>query len=331
MTLGVKRLPSFFALRALEAAVRCRSYSAAARELAVTQGAVSQQIRKLEAELGAQLFKRQGNEMLPTPQAQRLAVEVAAAVGRLHAAVDEFAVAAAPEPLVLSINTAFANRWLAPKLPRLLADPAGASLDVRVEDRVANFTTDGVDIGVRFGRGGWDGLETARLTADQFYVVCTPALAAAQRIAALADLTRAPLIHSTDRLWPLFFDRYGLKGAPTPGPAFNDSVLTLDAVARGLGVALVRSSMVEDDLRAGHLVRPIPETMPLPVNFVKPGRLVRPVAEGDPPPADLGYFVAWRADSRKLRRIALLRDWLLAEAQAAEADAADPRQAVVSG
>jgi DNA-binding transcriptional LysR family regulator len=74
-------------------------------------------------------------------------------------------------------------------------------------------------------------------------------------------------------------------------------------------------------LKAGRLVRPIPHTTPLPINFVRPGRLVRRVRDGDPPPPDFGYFLAWRADSRKLRRIDALRAWMLAEAQTATGEA----------
>src|SRR4051812_37241394 len=110
----MRRLPPFFALRALEAAARHRSYSRAAAELAVTHGAVSQQIRKLEAELGARLFERQGNAMVPTPEAQRLAVEVGRGLGVLHNAVGAFAAAAERDPLVISLDPQFATRWLPP-------------------------------------------------------------------------------------------------------------------------------------------------------------------------------------------------------------------------
>jgi LysR family glycine cleavage system transcriptional activator len=306
------RLPSLFALRALEAAVRHGGYSAAARELSVTQGAVSQQIRKLEAELGAGLFHRRGNEMVPSAEAARLAGAVSAAMADLQGAVEDFAAAAEREPLVLSVDGRFGNRWLAPKLPRLLADPAGANLDIRVEDRVANFTTDGVDVGVRFGRGDWPPLISQRLTTDRFYVVCTPQFAAEHRIAAARDLLSAPLIHSSDRPWSMLFDRLQLPTPPVTGPVTNDSVLALDAVARGVGAAIVRSSMVDDDLADGRLVRPIPDSLPLPLDYVRPGQLVRPVADPETPPVDYGYFVVWRPESRKQRRIRLLCDWLAA-------------------
>jgi LysR family glycine cleavage system transcriptional activator len=319
MTWRVKHLPSLFALRALEAAVRHRSYSAAARELAVTQGAVSQQIRRLEAELGARLFDRVGNEMAPTADAQRLAGEVAVAVARLRSAVGEVAVSADKDPLVLSLTYSFGSRWLGPRLPRLLAHPAGAGLDIRVEDRVANFATDGVDAGVRAGRGDWEGLQTQRFTRERLCVVCSPEFAARHPIAEPRDLLDVPLIHSHERLWNLLFEPRHLPTPRASGLMAGDTVLVLDAVSRGVGAALVRYSMVSDDLQTGRLVRPIRETVELPVNFIRPGRLVRAVQAGDAPPADIGYFFVWRADNRKLRRIHALRDWLVAEAAQSEA------------
>ncbi|HEV2530750.1 LysR substrate-binding domain-containing protein [Phenylobacterium sp.] len=314
----MKPLPSLFALQALEAAVRLTSYSAAARELAVTQGAISQQIRKLEQDLGARLFSRQGNAMIPTPAALRLAQEIAGSVKRLRNALGEF-VDGQGDPLVLSVAASFGARWLAPKLPRLLADPAGGRLDVRVEDRISNLAADGVDLAVRFGRGDWPEVEAARLNTECFLVVCTAAFAKAHRLRAIEDLRQAPLIDSVDRLWPILFNRHGLAPPSQAALVSNDSVLTLDAVARGVGAALVRASMVEDDLRAGKLVRPVPDTVPLPVNYVRPGRLVRQVDPDGPPPPDFGYFAVWRADSPKLGRIHALRDWLVAEARAGEA------------
>src|SRR5687768_3985399 len=168
------RLPPFFALRALEAAARHRSYSRAAGELSVTHGAVSQQIRRLEAELGARLFERRGNVMVPTPDAERLAGEVARALDILANGVARFSAAAERDPLVVSLDPQFANRWLPPRLARLLADPAGANLELRVEERLANFVTDGVDMAVRYGAGQWEGVEAVRLFPETLFPVCSP-------------------------------------------------------------------------------------------------------------------------------------------------------------
>ena len=283
------RLPPFFALRALEAAARHRSYSRAGQELSVTHGAISQQIRKLEAELDARLFERRGAEMIPTPDALKLAREVGRHMDGLMAAVTAFAAAAERDALVVSLHTQFASRWLPPRLPRLLADPAGANLELRVDDKVADFATDGVDMAVRYGAGGWPGVESARLFLDILTPVCSPDFLARHPLATPADLLRTPLIHHSQRPWSLWFPAFDLE-TPTPaGLVFEDSLMLLDAAAQGLGVALGRSSMAEADLASGRLVRPLDADVP----------------------SDLGFWVVWRPDSRKLRRVHALRDWLV--------------------
>jgi LysR family glycine cleavage system transcriptional activator len=296
------RLPPFFALRALEAAARHQSYSRAAEELSVTHGAVSQQIRRLEAELGARLFERRGNAMIPTPDAHRLAGEVGRSLDVLKNAVAEFHAAAERDPLVVSIDPQFASRWLTPRLQRLLADPAGANLELKVEDRRANFVTDGVDVGIRYGAGVWDDVETARLFRETLFPVCSPALAGLPELCCPQDLLKAPLLHHGHRPWRLWFNAFDLEPPPQKGLVFEDSVMLLEAAAQGIGVALGRSGLVEQDLRSGRLVRPF---------------------EGGVA-SELGYWVVWRADSRKARRIAELRDWLVAEAALYSAEQATP-------
>lgn len=290
------RLPPFFALRALEAAARHQSYSRAAQELAVTHGAVSQQIRRLEEELGARLFERRGNAMIPTPEAARLAGEVGRGLGVLQNAVAEFAAAAERDPLVVSLDPQFASRWLPARLPRLLAAPAGSNLELRVEERRADFVTDGVDIAVRYGAGRWDAVEATHLFAETLVPVCSPGVAAQHAWRAPEDLLAAPLLHHGHRPWNLWFGQFGLQAPPQQGMLFEDSVMLLEAAAQGLGVALARSGLIEQDLRAGRLVRPIEVAVP----------------------SELGFYVVWRPGSRKLHRIHALRDWLLAEAQAVQ-------------
>jgi LysR family transcriptional regulator, glycine cleavage system transcriptional activator len=310
----VVHLPSLFGLRAFEAAVRLGSYSGAARELAVTQGAVSQQIRRLELRLGTRLFVRRGNWMAPTAAAVRLAEGVRDATHRLQAAVDECAAGALADALVLSVENRFGSRWLGPKLPRLLADPAGARLEIRVEERVSDFANDGVDVAVRLGRGDWPGLDSRRLTIERLCVVCSPEFVARFPICCARDLLNVPLIHSPEKLWSLLFDRYGLAAPRPAGLVSNDSLVVLEAVGRGLGAALVRRSLVEEDIADGRLLSPIPDSVALPLNFIRPGKLVRSIRPDEPTPPELGYFLAWPADTRKRARIEALRDWLVAAA-----------------
>jgi len=277
----------------MEAAARHRSYSRAAEELSVTHGAVSQQIRRLEAELGARLFERRGNAMIPTPAAQRLAGEIGRGLDVLQNAVAQFDAGARRDPLAISLDPQFANRWLPSRLPKLLADPAGANLEFRVEERRADFTTDGVDVAVRYGAGRWDGVETRHLFAETLFPVCSPSVAAAHPMRHPLDLLTAPLLHHGYRPWSLWFSAFGLETPPIrKGLFFEDSVMLLEAAAQGLGVALARSGLIERDLAAGRLVRPLPGSVA----------------------SELGFYIVWRADSRKLGRIEALRDWLVAEA-----------------
>jgi LysR family glycine cleavage system transcriptional activator len=287
------RLPPYFALRALEAAARLHSYSAAAKELAVTHGAVSQQIRRLEAELGAQLFRRQGNSMIPLPAAARLAERIAEAQGLLAEGLREFANSAAGDPLVVSIDPQLGVRWLPPRLPRLRADPAGANLDLRFEERLADFVTDGVDVALRYGREPPANLASALLFREQLFPVCSPTLPGHAAICNARDLLAAPLLRHTHRPWRLWFSGFGLSEPPPSGPEFADSLMIIEAAVQGMGVALARSSLVQHDLETGRLVRLLPEAVE----------------------NDFAFYVAWRADNPKVPRIHALRDWLVAEAE----------------
>ncbi|THD70231.1 LysR substrate-binding domain-containing protein [Phenylobacterium sp.] len=285
------RLPPFFAMRALEAAARHRSYSAAAKELAVTHGAVSQQIRRLEAELGGRLFRRQGNSMIPLPAAARLAERIAEAQAVLADGLREFASSAEGAPLLVSIDPQLGVRWLPSRLARLTADPAGANLDLRFEGRMADFVTDGVDVGLRYGRDAPADLASALLFREQLFPVCSPTLAGREAIRAPNDLLSAPLLRHTHRPWRLWFAGFGLPEPAPSGPEFEDSLMIIEAAAQGMGVALARSSLVRHDLEAGRLVRLLPEAVD----------------------NDFAFYMVWRADNPKVSRIHALRDWLVAE------------------
>ena len=285
---AVKRLPPVFGLRALEAASRHQSYSRAAEELAVTHSAVSQQIRRLEIELGARLFERRGNSMVPTAAAERLAAGIRQGLDLLRDAVADFHAASGRDPLVVSLTPQFASRWLPERLPRLLAAPAGANLELRVEDRLADMHADGVDLSVRYGDGDWPGLACDRLLEETLIPVCSPDVALRWPLRRAADLLSAPLLHHSSRPWNLWFEALGLATPPADGMVFADALMLLEAAARGLGVALARSSLVAPDLKSGRLVTPLRIEVP----------------------SEFGYFLVWRADSRKLARILALKTWL---------------------
>lgn len=295
----MSRLPPFIALRALEAAARHRSYSRAAQELSVTHGAVSQQIRRLEEELGTRLFVRDGNEMEPTEAALKLAGQVGEALKIMRAGVEDMTRDLASEPLVLSTH-AFAGRWLTNRMARMPA--VVGEIEIKIDARLANFVTDGVDAGIRHGVGPWPGVETAHLFAEIFYPVASPEFLARHPVRTLEDIARVPVLHHIEYPWTLWFD--GL-GQPTPtlqrGPRFDDSAVLIDAALQGLGLALGRAWVVEQEVATGRLVRPFE-------GFVRAGQ---------------DYSFVWRSDARKLPRILALRDWLLEETKTDTTQAAD--------
>lgn len=287
------RLPPFSSLVALEAAARHRSYSRAADELFVTHGAVSQQVRKLEEELGVQLFARRGNQMEPTPTGAALAAQIGAAIDTLRQGVDG-ARRAASGPIVISTGAAFATRWLVTQLARLSAETGELDLTIRVEDRMSDLATDGADVALRFGEGPWPGVESVRLIDEVLFPVCSPALLERHPIDKPEDLLHAPLLRHTGLPWSTWFHAMGIE-APQLPPAlgFDDSSMMLDAAAQGLGVALARSGIARRDLGDGRLVRPLPGEVDV----------------------ETGHHFVWRAENPKLPRLLKLRDWFLKETE----------------
>ena len=287
------RLPPFISMRALESAARHRSYSRAAAELHVTHGAVSHQIRRLEEDLGCTLFLRRGNVMEPTAAALKLAGKVAQALKLLQGAVDEIAVEETTGPLVVSSEPGFARLWLAPRYARLLEETGEAEMDLRLEERKVDLAREEVDAAIRHGVGPWPDVEAAVLFRERLFPVCSPAFAERYKLERPADLLEAPLLRHPVWQWRPWFMSIGVDApADLGGTVIDDTAFLLDAAARGLGAALARSRMVGGDLESGRLIR------------LFPGEIE----------SDWGYYIVWRAEGPKLRRVLKLRDWLVDEA-----------------
>ncbi|WP_296818811.1 transcriptional regulator GcvA [Brevundimonas sp.] len=285
-------LPPFSALRALEAAARLRSYSRAADELFVTHGAVSHQIRALEQRYGVKLFRREGNEMVPTAAAARLARAVAEASDLLTSGVARLQAEGAPNTLVLSTLGGFFQRMLAPRLHRFTEANPDLEIDIRAEERLADFVTDGVDLALRYGPGEWPGVRADLLFRETVFPVCSPEFQRRHGLSEPQDLLRVPLLRHRGRPWKAWFQMAGVEAEePRGGVVFDDSSALLDAAVSGLGAALARSGLAGYDLDSGRLIRPFPEARQEP----------------------WGYFIVWREDSPKQAVIQRFRDWLGAE------------------
>lgn len=258
-------LPSLSALRAFEAAARHLSMTLAARELHVTPGAVSLQIRDLEASLGVQLFVRHARSLSLTGAGADYFQSLRSAFITMREATMALKSRLQPEVITLSCTTGFAMQWLLPRLHGLEA--AHPTLDLRIGTtaRLVDFSRDGVDLAVRHGLGDYPGLVSERLIDDELVVVATQALAqelaraepgASPQPEALSGHT---LIHDVSRDdWRLWLEGQGASSVDwRKGPVIAaDSNGALEAARAGLGFALIRYGFVARDLQDGRLKAP---------------------------------------------------------------------------
>lgn len=262
------RLPPMQALRAFEAAARERSLSRAADALSVTHGAISHQIKALEADLGVRLVERSGRGIRLTDEGERFASRVRAAFAELTTAVHEATSRANPRQLRVSVVPSFAARWLLPRIRNFLAGHPDVDLDVRSNEANVDFARDDADVAIRYGNGVWPGVTAEHLMDDWFFPVCSPGIANGRVPARPEDLANYTLLRTEDEPWKPWFDAAGLDWPePTRGPIFNDSSLGLQAAIEGQGVMLARSSLLANDVRNGVLVKLFDVVAPSPRKF----------------------------------------------------------------
>lgn len=251
----LNRLP-LQSLRALEAVARLGSLRAAAADMGVTPGAVSQQVIQAERILGLALFERRPSGMVPTPHGveplrllQRGFADLAAAVTRADGP--------AHDRLVVSVAPVLAARWLIWRLPQFRAAHPAIKLQLEADLALVTPSVGGVDLCVRVGRGNWPGVRAERFAPQVVFPVCSAELAA--RLHDHADLACVPVVRET-RAGFGWSDWLGPEGRPEvvpgDGPWFSDSMLGLDAAISGEGVFLAFASLAADALASGRLVEP---------------------------------------------------------------------------
>ncbi len=300
-------LPSLNALRAFEAFARLGSLSRAAAELHVTPAAISHQLKTLEAQLEIRLVWRDQGRYQLSEGAQAVLPMLGAGFEHIAEAVRRLRTDAVRKLLTISVNPSFAATWLVRRLNKF--DESFPDIDVRllITNDLANFTSDGVDMAIRFGKGRYPGLSTIRLFAETFYPVCSPALLEARGIpSAPPQLLAFPLLHvdwsllgTGDALdWPTWLQAAGVVlPGPLPGSRFRYTSYALQAALDGKGVALASDAIAGDELRSGRL------------------RRLFGVAIG----SELGYYLAYPAAVATVRKITLFQDWLLSEINAGPA------------
>jgi LysR family transcriptional regulator of beta-lactamase len=243
------------ALRAFEAAARHLNLTRAAEELCVTQTAVSQQIRNLEAHLGKPLFRRLPRGLALTDEGLSLLPVVADAFARLEAALVQCQDTRPREVLTVGAVGTFTVGWLLPRLREFQQACPFVDLRLQTHNNRVDIAAEGLDFAIRFGDGAWHRTDADHLLEAPLSPMCAPAMAV--RLRTEADLAREPLLRSyrSDE----WLEWFAAAGPPCPvlrGPVFDSSLALAEAAAQGAGVALLPVRLFERELRQGRLIQP---------------------------------------------------------------------------
>jgi LysR family transcriptional regulator, glycine cleavage system transcriptional activator len=291
----LRRLPPLNALKAFEAAARHESFTRAAEELCVTQGAVSHQVKALEMALGLKLFTRERQRLIITEHGRDYLAVLRDAFDRIALGTERLRQRRSTGALTVSTSPDFAAKWLVNRLGHFL--DAHPEIDLRVSATMhhVDFAREDVDVAVRHGEGDWPGLDAVRLSPEHLFPVCSPKLMSGPRaIREPADLLKHPLLHMEDRQnWARWLETAGVPDTgAVHGPVLNRASMLIDAAVDGQGIALARTTLAAWDLLNGRLVRPFPIALPLTKT----------------------YWIVCTKATASLPKIVAFRDWLLAEA-----------------
>ncbi|MDU8923786.1 transcriptional regulator GcvA [Pasteurellaceae bacterium LIM206] len=297
--------PYLKALKAFEAAARYSSFSQAADELFVTSAAVGQLVRNLEEQLGTELFHRNqsGQARLTLTETAAAALpDIQAGFDLLNRGFKRLQQAKNPCVLTVTTSPAFAAKWLLPRLEHFQNRHPDITVRLHTDSKSLDFALLDIDLGVRYGKGSWDGLTSELLMKEEVFPVCSPQWLATHPVSQVEDLLQATLIYDLSMEsgqgfvpWQQWFERADVSAFMLkPMLQINNSAAVLQATIEGQGIALARSQMAKDDLACGRLVRLFPE-----ISY----------------PAPLAYYVVYQLQDGEKAKVAAFKEWLKTEAE----------------
>lgn len=291
-------LPSLNALRAFEATARQLSFKEAARELYVTPGAVSQQVKSLEETLGVILVRRLTRAIELTEAGHTLLATLRDCFEQMAVTVEQLVARDSSGPLTVSVLPSFAAKWLVPRLGRFQEQHPEIELHINAIDRLIDFAREDVDLGIRHGLGEYPDLRCDVLLPGNLYALCSPKLLrrGKPRLKKPEDLRHYTLLHAGSAAeWGMWLAAHGIQGVDAHrGPVFSDDALMLQAAIEGQGIAISTGALAAADMAAGRLVRPFDLALSEAFAYF----LVCPHATADRP------------------KIVAFREWIMAEAKA---------------
>jgi len=282
------RLP-LNALRVFEAVATRLSFAEAAEALHVTPAAVSQQIKSLEDYLQTPLFRRTGRTVHLTPEGAQLLPGVRRGLDELQEALQRLRREREAGAINVSTLASFLQKWLMPRLSDLHARHPELELRIHTSTEMVDFARSDFHAAIRLGTGRYPGLHVEKILDDWLVVIAAPRLLKKHGpLSDGANLAAFPLLHGTELSWDDWATGGPRTRKPPRGTFFDDSVSLLSAVVEGLGYAILRWSLVADELRARRIALASERVVPFPFAY---------------------YFVCPEPYAR-LPKIAAFREWL---------------------
>lgn len=288
-------------MRTFEAAARHLNFSHAAEESNVTPSAVSHQIKELEKRLGVSLFERLHCGLALTAAGEALLPGIRAGLASFSQAVDGLQSSFLQNALTVSVPPSVAMKWLVPRLAAF--KQYHPDVDVRLSSDITlpDFGREDVDIATHNGYGDYHGLESERLVSNSVAPMCSPLLLSGARpLRSPSDLRHFTLLHDMGPSgaddatydWDTWLHQHGVEGVDASlGLRFGTSADVLNAAVAGAGVAIGKTALAVDDLRAGRLICLFDSVVP----------------------EEMAYYAVDRQGALDQPRVRVFRDWLFSE------------------
>lgn len=265
VSLMARRLPPLNSLKCFEAAGRLLSFTAAAKELNVTQAAISHQIKLIEEYLGLSLFDRYPRRLALTEPGKSLLPEVTEAFDRVSTAIAALGQERFSSQISVRLGPSFAARWLSPRLKYFWLQYPEIDLCLfHVANAPTDFAREDIDIAVTYGNGSWPGVVADKLLSLDFFPVCSPGFMHTDKpLTKLENLRYYTLLHDAEyTCWHDWLELAGVDDIKAEtGNIIDDTNVLIQAAVDGQGIALGSSAFVQDLLDSGRLVKPFDITL----------------------------------------------------------------------
>jgi LysR family transcriptional regulator, glycine cleavage system transcriptional activator len=256
---------SLSGFKAFECAARHLSFTLAGEELFITQAAVSQQIKQLEGQLGFKLFYRMTRKLALTEDGERLATVVTKSLNDIKDTIEDIQLEETSGSITISTIPSFAMRWMIPRLGNFRKIHPNIQLKIHADERMVDFKAHNIDLAIRYGTGNYPNFHVTQMIREEIFPVCSPKLLKGDKPLKdvkdiyhhelLVDEVQKVLGDKTD--WAIWLESVGITDIDTrKGTSFSNSIMAIQAATEGQGLAICRTSLVSDDLKAGRLVKP---------------------------------------------------------------------------